>query len=456
MPKDVGDGHGYVALAREDIDDAKRRRPPGTLEAYAGEHGFSMPELTGRLGGWRAVMPRHPEYVFNLMVGSLGHGRAMILFHELLTLEQGQDGRLRGLGGEFWSVRTSSPVTMREALTPDAGDLPYVGWLFGGDPTDTGEPFGVAGAWAPTTSIATIVPETVATLPFLRIGQKGRMPLLTGRKLDEFGHPEWRLVVPEEFPEELVGEVVGGGLGDLLRAHAADGYAAIALERGLLKLRRNGYLMDPAALDAFSAQFAAAAEHLQRFGLARAEPVSFETALAPARWKEPPQEEKRRKLFGFSLPSVSVGSGALPKLGRWWPSAPWPPAFRKLADRMSLELEDSEAFHLAFPSLPIHGVAIAVLRGRLPGSETTGRLLYLAEDDYTQSKQVRAAIVFPAPGVPDGPVGGIRDRERQAVLDVQDGIAVCWSLRTADVVLGEEGESVARLLACSRANGLAC
>jgi len=453
MPKDVSK-HGYAALAREDIDDAKRRQPAGSLEAYAAARGFSMLDVPGVLGGWRAVMPRYPEYRFNLMTGPLANGRPGLLFHELLTLEMGQDGRLRGLGGEMWSVVTSSPVTVAEALTPDASDLPYVGWMFQGDQADTGAPFGVAGAWAPTTSIATVVPESVAALPYVRIGQRGRMPFLTGSKLDQFGCPGWNVVLPDEVSDDVIAELVSGGLADLLNQHASAGYGALVLERGLLKLRRNGYLMDPAQLDQFVEQFTAAAAHLQSLGLSRCAPAPFDTALAPARWKDAPEGEKRKKRFGISLPSVSLGSGGLPVLGRWYPAAPWPPAFRSLADRLQLELEDSEEFHRSFPSLPIHGVAVAVMRGTLPGSQTNGRLLYLAEDDYTTSKQMRAAIVIPAPGVPDGPVGGIRNREQFTVLDVKDGVALCWSLRTANVVLGEEDETIARLIACCRSHGL--
>ena len=454
MPKDVSDSHGYVALAKEDVEDAKRRRPAGTLESYAESRGYAMPEVTGTYGGWRPIVPPFPEYRFNFMTGPLAHGRTGLLFHELLTLEQGPDGRLRGLGGEFWSLRTSSPVTVREALTPDASDLPYVGWMFGGDMANTGEPFGVAGAWAPTTSIATIVPETVSALGYLRIGQRGRMPFFTGRKLDDFGCAGWNAVVADEVTDEDLAVLVSGGLGDLLRAQSSAGYAALALERGMLKVRRNGYLMEPVALDEFTAQFASAAKHLQGYGLKRAAPAPLDTALEPARWKEPPKEEKRKKVFGIRLPSVSVGSGGLPVLGRWYPAPPWPPAFRALAKRLRLELEDSEAFHRSFPALPIHGVAVAVMRGQIPGSETTGRLLYLAEDDYTTTKQMRAAIVFAAPGAPDGPIGGIRDRDRFAVLDVKDGVVVCWSLRTANHSLGEEDGTISRLLATCRANGV--
>lgn len=453
MPKDRRDTHGYVAFAREDVEDARRRRPPGGLEAYAAARGLEMPAISGALGGWRTVMPRFPEYRFNFMWGALPHGHPGLLFHELMTIPEGADGELNGIGGSLWSVRTSTPATIGEALTPRASDLPYVGWLFGPEEAGTDAPFGIAGAWAPTTSFATTVPESVALLPWLHLGQKRRMPRWGSRSLDRFGHAAWNIDVADETPDELIAELVGGGMGDMLRARADDAFAVFALGNGLLKLQRNGYLMSDAGLDAFVASGLAAAQHLQRMGLARARPQPFDAPLAPARWREPPvHEDARKKVFGIRLPSVSVGSKGLGTLGPWYPPAPWPPAFRSLAGRFGLDLEDSEAFHVAFPAQPLPGKALAVMRGTLPGTAVAGRVLYLTEGP---AGPVRGAVMLPAPGVPDTPVGGVRDRERQMVWNVRDNIGSAWSLRTADSRLAEEDGLVARAIDIARAGGVA-
>ena len=149
---------------------------------------------------------------------------------------------------------------------------------------------------------------------------------------------------------------------------------------------------------------------------------------------------------------MSVGSKGLGTLGPWYPPAPWPPAFRSLAGRLGLDLEDSEAFHLAFPAQPLPGKVLAVMRGTLPGTAVAGRVLYLTEGP---AGPVRGAVMLPAPGVPDTPVGGVRDRERQMVWNVRDNIGSAWSLRTADSRLAEEDGLVARAIDIARAGGVA-
>ena len=73
--------HGYAALAREDVADAKAGTSGVDLRGYAAERGLEV--IAGSLpAGYDAAVPRWPQYMENLMRGVLPGGEYWLLMHE--------------------------------------------------------------------------------------------------------------------------------------------------------------------------------------------------------------------------------------------------------------------------------------------------------------------------------------------------------------------------------------
>jgi hypothetical protein len=112
----------------------------------------------------------------------------------------------------------------------------------------------------------------------------------------------------------------------------------------------------------------------------------------------------------------------------------------QIADARGLAIEDPRAFHAAFPGLNVPGEAFGVLRGRLPGTALTGRLLCCAERPMALPDDFREFLTDPggvvgcdvvvlpaAPEVPrtppEGePCGSLR-------IAVADGVLTAWRVR---------------------------
>jgi hypothetical protein len=60
--------HGYAALAKEDVSDAKRGHPDVDLSGYAAQRGLEV--FSGTMAaGFRAALPVFNEYRFNVSAG---------------------------------------------------------------------------------------------------------------------------------------------------------------------------------------------------------------------------------------------------------------------------------------------------------------------------------------------------------------------------------------------------
>jgi len=392
--------HGYAAFAPRDVDDAMRRRPPGSLQGYAAERSLEFKDRGG-LAGFRGALPVFPEYVHNLVRGVLPGGRFGILYHELLQTH----GRAMSPIGSFYGVRTSDRGGFFRSLLPNRVDIPIVGELL--DPVpDEGEleAFETPGAWSPCTTAAVLVPETVAAIGTLRLIVKHRMPFIGGRSnldLEPFGAPGWRSPVGDRFDDAALSRLFGGAVGAALRPLADLPYASVRVDHGTLVVRRSGYLMDPGDLDAFAATVSALADGLAAVSL---------DGHAPAR-------------FGDPLPEWPVT--AHPENG--YPADTpmvWIKDIAGFAERHRLTLEDPVAWHRAFPSVAVPGKAMAVMR-----APSGLRFLFAREVSVLQSRAVRAAIVFPvAAGTPDTAPGGINQPQSRTVTTVTGGLAAVWSM----------------------------
>jgi hypothetical protein len=426
--------HGYAALAKEDVADAKRGHPDVDLSDYAAHRGLEV--FTGKMAaGFRGALPVFEEYRFNVLRGVLPGGSYGMIFHELMEVPHrgsaSMSGTLYGVyaktPGKFWSPRN---------FLPDRHDIPYIGWMF--NPTeDKGPPtpFGSESVWIPCTVAATHVPEATLPLHFFRLDRRHHhLPydFAHHRKLDDAGLPGWHMRADPEPSATLLGRLLEGPLVDLLR-RKQDGFFQLILIRGTLIVRRNGFGKDGAAFDELASDLAVAAAAVRRACLPEAAPRPFGEPL-PA----PPEQQD---------------PGA-PELSRTPPF--WREAFAGLAASLGLTLEDPVAYHRAFPSMPVPGRCASVMRGRLPGYQSEGRLAHHSERSPMATNEMRAAVIVPASSsAEETPAGGVREIDRKLVYDVRGGLLSMWSTWTSTVELAEEDDIIARTLALARDRGLA-
>ncbi len=391
--------HGYAAFAREDVADAKRGRPEGTLEEYARSRGLEF-RGRGRLAGFRMVLPQWEEEQHNLMRGVLPGGRFGVLLHQLLQTHT-NDGST-GISGTFHGVRPSSPGLLRSTFSFNRTDIPVIGDFLDPPTDDTPrEPFDVHGAWAPVTTIGMLVPETNALLPRAIITLQSRVPRLQSRgsfDLDDYGAPGFRLYPGEDVDRDALTRLVGGpAMGALARL--AHPYAEARIDYGTLTARRNGYVSDPAALDEFAQTVSALADAV--------------VAAADSGVRQP---------FAEPLPASPWTQADTPGMAPYLAGA-WAQDIRGFAAQHGLTLEDSDAWHRAFGHVPLPGRALAVMR-----SAHGGRVLFTTEVPINVTRALRGAVVAPAAeGVADTPPGGIRGEF--GTVGVKDGLAFAFTNR---------------------------
>jgi hypothetical protein len=421
-------GHGYAALAREDVADAKRGRPPADLEGYA--RAGQLEWLDRRSpAGFHAAVPTFEEYRFNMIRGQLAGGRFGVLFHQLLEVPV--IGRSPSLDGKLFAVAAKSPGgPWWIPSLPNRTDIPFIG-NFLDPPTDNrpAEAFDSQAVWIPTTTAAVNVPESVLPLCLVRIDRRRHhapFDFAHRRSLDEFGLPGWHLRAQHsEPPNALLARLLCGPVIDLFRGRADDPFFQLLLLRGTLLVRRNGYLLDTSALDRLASDASLLAEATRAACLPEAHPRRFEESL-PA-----PHSDNAEVTLG------------------------WAEGYRKLAERLGLTLEDPDDYHRAFPSLGVPGRAVAVMRGRMPGTQLTGRLVYHAERALGRSERARGAVLLPAsPHAEATPEGGVRVPERQLVYELRDDVVVLWSMRTAGLLREEQDDLIARAVGLARERGL--
>ena len=202
----------------------------------------------------------------------------------------------------------------------------------------------------------------------------------------------------------MLSELLAEPVAELLRAHARDALFQIVLWWGLLVVRRDCYLSDPAQLDELGAAASLVADRLRSVCRPRLEPQPFETELPAPAWLTIGEAPPR----GFN------------------PGPMWMAWASEQARIYDLVVEDQVAYHRAFPALPVPGLAALVFRGRLPVIDVEGRLAVHFERGTS-----RAAVMFPAPpGTPETPTGGLSLMDRGVYFAVQDGVVFVWMLQS--------------------------
>jgi hypothetical protein len=220
-------------------------------------------------------------------------------------------------------------------------------------------------------------------------------------KLGELvGQRGWDLHTLEKPDPDVVARLSAEPVAELLRAHSEDGLFQAVVWYGTLVVRRNGFLRSPEELDELAQAASLLAGQLRDVGLQLAQPQRFDAGLPP-----PPFRTGVPGPPGFLVDGVWI---------KW---------AVETAERYGLELEDPHAYHRAFPSVPVPGIAHIVLRGTLPRLGVSGRLVLHRERDA-----LRPAVLMAAPPqARPTPPGGLNPREHGVRIEIADGLLAVWS-----------------------------
>jgi hypothetical protein len=405
---------GAAAFSREDVSDAHRRHPDSGLGEYAAARGL---EALGSksAAGYFAAMPGQDDLQFNLLRGVLPGGEHGIVFHELLAW--GVIGDRPEGNGTFWGVsyqpekifRKPDKYTLLESV-PILGDLVQRP----ADPEGPEDAFGI-----PVTTAATLVPEATAAGDW-SIDNQPKPLVAPGRtKLKDHGLPGWDLMGDDELPAGFEERLLAGPeLRSVLERERERPFFQVQVRRGTLVVRCNGWLRDDAPLDGLADEISAVAPEVRAAGLEVADPRPFGDPLPAADW--PPE-------------GVSAS-------GRF-PPDPWLAPLHAFAREHGLVIEDRRRYHAAFPTLPVPGRVIAVMRGRLPGTDLVGRLAWHGERDEAAHNVGRNAVLLPAAqSAEETPPGGVKTAGGDLRLAVRDGVFAAWTRRDAPGAGSQRGE----------------
>jgi hypothetical protein len=415
-----GEKHGYGAFAKDDVDDARRGAPAGTLEAYPAARGLDY-RGQARMSAFTGILPEYQEYIFNVVRGVLPGGGVGMLEHELQEVEVDQS---RGImwGGEFFGTRYAAKGKgfWNTVLPID---------IF--DKAPAKEPFAASASWAPVTAGVVRVPGS-ALLPRALVRRKECMTR-SHPALDDLGAPGYRVSAPKSTAE-VRAAMFGGDVAEVLRTFPHP-HVELRFSHGGVALRRNGFVMDDGRLDDL-------AHAVSRVALGcRRRPRRCTT-------RNPSVRPCRRQ--------VSTRPPDVP----WyeWPFGPWVEMYAQAAGELGLTQEDPVEFHRAFPTQPVPGAANAVVRGPLPGWDIAGRsadgrLVFTVHGHGTEN-QVRAAVLIAAPASPPAFMpGGQLVPETDMYVEVVDGIAAMWN-RVRTVGQLDAAPTLDRALATARKVGL--
>jgi hypothetical protein len=385
--------HNRTAFSKADVPDAKRGYPDFDLRDYATRRGLEFLDHATP-SGFRAAVPGDEELQWNVLRGTLPGGAYGVLANE--GLEIGYTTDSPDWGGTFYGTRVVAKGDFGGIL----GLVPVVNWFVGSSPT--------AKVRVPCTVAAVRVPETAGTLTHLRIDRRRSSPPFSfGKrtKLAELvGEQGWDLYAGSKPEPDVVARLLAEPVAGLLRAHTDDGLFQAVVWCGTLVVRRNGFLRSPEELDELGQAASLLARRLREVCLPLAEPQRFDAALS-----RPP--------YRGSLVDAPPGFVVEDHWSRWRDET---------GDRYGLESEDPLAYHRAFPSLPVPGIACVALRGTIPTLGVPGRLVV-----HRERQSARPAVVVPAPaGVAPTPPGGRLFREHGLRLEIADGLLAVWSINS--------------------------
>lgn len=354
---------------KEWMADGLRGRPDVDLAAYAAERGLEQ-HGSSAVPGYVPAFPLTSELQFNVLHGTLPGGEEGVLYHEVKLLDE------QIASGTFYGQK----VSLSQARASDLVSLTGV----------TGEP--IRYFKCPHTTAAVRLPQAQGAIVGLDVGRSGERVLhaapegeafssgftldlsglfgrrkkkddgplqqgpqaWVGRELHDLELGDWRVAYRGRARREVVAQVLAGPVRELLLAAPPLGYR-IRFQYGVLFVNQQHFLKTTEELDLFAQRVSWLAQRIREVCAETAEPRPFGSELPPPSWAEKIERQPDDTFMG--LDSQDLGG------------------FHAMARERGLASEDPYAFHNAFPDLPVPGEAYGVMRGTLPGTSITGRVV---------------------------------------------------------------------------------
>ncbi|HKE81807.1 MAG TPA: hypothetical protein VKB54_20995 [Solirubrobacteraceae bacterium] len=391
--------------------DAARGRPARDLRGWAERRGLEFRGGTAQGGHLSVTCPWSEDVLFNVVRGRWPGGTYGVVCHEARIYGEEASGFFHG--GE--ALTTGGGLSVLDVVEQVTA-LP-VSW--GG----SGECY----FKVPYTSAGARVPH-VAAVKGLHIARRAERWTDTdslfgtweARALDDLGlRDEWVAAVRKHSDERAVQRLLRGPIRDVLAAQQGLGFE-VRIEYGQVIVSRQDFLERDEDLDALVAASERLAGSVREI-CAPSSPRSLSTEIEPPEWLASVRRSPRKK---HTL----------------WPIGALLERVVQIADERALAVEDPRAFHAAFPGLNFPGEAFGVLRGRLPGTALTGRLLCCAERRMSLPDDFREFLTNPGGAVgsdvavlavrsdapctaPEGEVDG------DVRVAIADGVLTAWRTR---------------------------
>ena len=424
---DQNDLRGAVTVtpgdARELAADAMRGRPDVDLTDWAARRGLSSRGCTPQAGHLSVTCPWSEDVLFNVVRGHWPGGTYGVLCHEARIYDVDTAGYFHG--GEVSGPGESLAGFLRDAIIP----LPV-----GGGQSYFKVPYTAAGARVP--HLATVTGLHVARRAERHTGGDTMFGTWDERPLDDLGLSDhWVAGVRKHSDESTVQELLRGPIREVLSARQGLGFE-IRIEYGQVTVSRQSFLKRDADLDALVATAEALAGAVRDIAVPRVGARTLATELREPEWLTTVRHHPKDKVT-------------------LWPIGARLEKVAQIAGERGMAVEDPRAFHAAFPGLNVPGEAFGVLRGPLPGTRLTGRLLSCAErpmvlpDDFRKflkdpggAAGCDVAVVAVRADAPATPFEG--EAEGGLRVAVADGVLTAWRGRPT---WQADGEALDRLAA---------
>ena len=356
---------------KEWIADGFRGRPDVDLAPYATARGLEHRGSEAQIDHIPAF-PLTSELQFNVMRGALPGGETGVLYHEVDLLDEAT------AAGTFYGQK----VSLSQARPQDLISLTGI----------TGEP--IRYFKVPQTTAGIRIPQAQGPLVGFDVGRsserviraaaegetfksgftldlsflsrrkkkdkksddplfQGPQPFI-GRDLAYIGAPDWRIAFRGRARKEVVEELIVGPLKELLAADPPIGFR-VTFAYGVLVVTRQHFLKEDEELDLFAERVSWLAARIRELCVAHAAPQPFEAELPPPPWAEKIEAAPDDTFMGMDSQDLA--------------------GFHAIARERGMASEDPFEFHRAFSDLPVPGEAYGVMRGTLPGTSLTGRVV---------------------------------------------------------------------------------
>ncbi|MGZ4200615.1 MAG: hypothetical protein ACXVRH_00995 [Thermoleophilaceae bacterium] len=328
------------------IENAERGRPDFDLSAWAACRGLDFRGGMPQSGHLSITCPWSKDVLFNVVRGHWPGGTYGVLCHETRMLT----GYSHGI---FHGGAISEPgMDWKGLLNPLELFVPLIG---SDDEEYFRTPYTTAGSRVP--HLATITGVHVARRAERHVGHNA---VWTTRPLDDLGlDGHWVAAIRRNSDQATAERLLAGPVRELLREQQGLGFE-LRIEYGQAIVARQDYLRRDEDLDALVAAAERLATEAREICVPRYGARQLDCELDPPDWLAAVREQPGKQATS-------------------WPIGALVNRVVAIADERGLAVEDPLGFHAAFPGLNVPGQAFGVLRGTLPGTSLSGRLVSLAE-----------------------------------------------------------------------------